>query len=208
MSDDTNGTPDGGADPNTARELQRARNDLTSVRAEMKTIRGERDAAVTERDDAIKSRDGYKGQIEKQRAEYEGKLADQTKAADDARSEAEKALSGLREASDRAVIEAEAKAGATRLGAHSPADLVRLLDLSGVARGEDGAVTGLDEALAAAKEARGYMFGEAPKPGAETGTTAAPPRPRVASASTDDVREIDPKAYAAKRAQFLVSARS
>lgn len=203
MSDDPNGLPDGGADPNTARELQRARADLTALRSELKTIRGERDAAVTERDDAIKSRDGYKGQIEKQRAEFEGKLADQTKAADEAKTAAEQALAGVREASDRAVIEAEAKAAATRLGAHNPADVVRLLDMSGVKRGEDGAIAGLDEALTAAKEARAYMFGEAPKPGAMTGTTQSPAPPKPGAPAPFDARTVSAKDYEASRSQFL-----
>lgn len=204
MSDDPTPTPDGG-DPNTVRELQRARADLTRLRAELKEIAGQRDAATTERDDAIKARDGYKGQLEKQKGEHDARVTELTEAAAKAKTEAEEALAGVRSASDRAVIEAEAKAAATRLGAHAPGDLVKLLDLSTVKRGEDGAVTGLDEVLTAAKEARGYMFGEAPKPGAQTGNTNAPPAPKPGDPAPFDARKASTDDYEAHKRQMLAA---
>jgi len=207
MSDTNNGTPDGAADPNTARELHKARGDLTTLRAELKALRDERDTIRTERDEAIKSRDGYKGQIEKQRGEHEAKVAELTSAASKAKADADEVLASVRTASDRAVIEAEAKAVATSLGAHAPADVVRLLDLSTVTRGEDGTIAGLTEALTAAKEARGYMFGEAPKPGTATGSTQAPAAPRATNPAAFDARTITPAEYEASKAQLLRGAR-
>jgi len=202
---ENNNPPDGGIDPNTVRELQKARADLTALRAELKTARDDRDATRGERDEAIKARDGYKGQLEKQRADFEGKLHDATEAPTKAKSDADEALASVRTASDRAVIEAEAKAAATRLGAHNPADVVRLLDLSEVKRGESGEITGLDEVLTAQKEARAYMFGEAAKPGAVTGTTTTQAPPRKGEPTGFDARNATPDDYAAQKRQMLAS---
>lgn len=47
---------------------------------------------------------------------------------------------------------------------------MKLADLSTV-KFEEGKIVGLDEVVTASKEARGYLFAEAPKPGSVTGNT-------------------------------------
>ena len=195
---DNNDTPDGGADPNTARELRKARDDLKALREDMKSIRSERDSAITERDDAIKSRDGYKGQIEKQKSEYEAKIAEANEGVTKAQAEAAEALAAKTAAANEAVIRAEAKAAATRMGSVAPDDVVRLIDLSSVTIGEDGAVNGLDEVLTAAKEAKSYLFTEAPKPGVVTGNTKSAPAPKSGVPADFNARTATPEQVAAR----------
>lgn len=205
MSEDNN-TPDGGVDQNTVRELQRARADLTALRAELKTIRSERDSAITERDDAIKSRDGYKGQIEKQRGEFEAQVAAANEAATKSKADADAAMSE-REASYRAgLIRANAEAAATRLGAVDAKDAVRLMDLSSVTVADDGSFVGLDEVVAAAKESKGYLFAEAAKPGSVTGNTVSSPAPKPVSGQPASVSDMSPAEYAAAKRGFLSGA--
>lgn len=193
-----NDPADVGADPNTVRELQKARADLKSLRDEMKAIRSERDSAITERDDAIKSRDGYKGQIEKQRTEYEAKISEATENVTKAQAEAAEALAARTAAANEAVIRAEAKAAATRMGSVAPDDVVRLIDLSTVKIGEDGAITGLDEVMTAAKEAKAYLFTEPAKPGVVTGNTQSTPAPKPGTPSEFNARTAKPEEVSAR----------
>ncbi|GAN66897.1 MULTISPECIES: phage scaffolding protein [Acetobacter] len=190
-------------DPNTPRELEKARSDLKTLRAELQAARAERDTIRAERDDAIKSRDGLKAQFDKQKTEFEGKLTDATAAVTKAQADAVEAGKAAKAQADAAVIRAEAKAAATRLGAVAPEDVVKLIDLDAVKIGENGEVEGLDAVMAAAKEARGYLFSEPPKPGAETGTTKTPPAPKAGEPGPLNARTLSDEDYAKQKQQFL-----
>ncbi|NVN02200.1 MULTISPECIES: phage scaffolding protein [Asaia] len=185
-------------DPNTVRELERARADLKTLRAELKGVQEDADRAR-------KERDGFKGQMEKQRAEQDAKLAEAAAANDALRAENETAMTELRSAGDKALMHAKAEAIATRLGAHDPADVVRLLDLSAVKRSEDGAFEGLAEVLEAAKESKAYLFGEPPKTGAEQGTTRTAPAPQPGKPEPVNARTMATQDYEARKRQFLAS---
>ncbi|WP_102323882.1 phage scaffolding protein [Komagataeibacter saccharivorans] len=185
-------------DPNTVRELEKARADIKTVRAELNAARAERDAIRTERDDAIKSRDGLKAQFDKQKADGEKALADANAAVEQAKADAEAATKGATEKANAAVIRAEAKAAAVRLGAVNPEDVVKLIDLDTVKMGEDGKIDGLDAVMEAAKENRGYLFSEPPKPGTETGTTKTTPAPKVGDPAPFDAATAKPGDVAAQ----------
>lgn len=204
---ENNGPADAGGDPNTVRELQRARADLVKLRDELKSARGERDAATAERDDAIKSRDGYKGQIEKQKADYEAKLTEANAATEKATTDAAAAIAEKDASYQQGLIRANAEAAFTRAGAVNPEDAVKLADLSSV-KFEDGKIIGLDEVVTASKEARGYLFTEAPKPGSVTGNTTTKTPPKPGEAGPFDAMTSDPKAYEAEKARALAAARS
>jgi len=187
-------------DPNTVRELEKARADIKTVRAELNAARAERDAIRTERDDAIKSRDGLKAQFDKQKSDGEKALADANAAVEQAKADAEAATKGATEKANAAVIRAEAKAAAVRLGAVNPDDVVKLIDLGTVKMGEDGKIDGLDAVMEAAKESRGYLFSEPTKPGAETGTTKTTPAPKAGDPAPFNARTADAKDVAANAA--------
>lgn len=184
-------------DPNTVRELEKARADLVTVRGELKSARAERDAIRGERDEAIKSRDGLKAQFDKQKTDGEKALADANAAVEQAKAAAEEAGKAAKAQADAAVIRAEAKAAAVRLGAVNPEDVVKLIDLGTVKMGENGQVEGLDAVMDAAKESRGYLFIEPAKPGTETGTTKTTPAPKAGDPAPFDARTADAKDVAA-----------
>jgi len=96
----------------------------------------------------------------------------------------EEALARVREDSDREVIVSALRAEAIRNGAHNPDDVVRLIDLKGIDRGEDGSVVGVVEALQQARQERAYLFGEALRPGYSSGTTVGQAAPRPGSENT------------------------
>ncbi|MBS1050485.1 phage scaffolding protein [Gluconobacter japonicus] len=185
-------------DPNTVRELERARADIKAIRAELKD-------AHADVDRARKERDGFKGQLETQKNAFEAQLAEAKTASEKATADHEAALTQLKTAGERAVMEAQAETLATRLGAHNPADVVRLVDLSAVKRGEDGKFEGLAEALEAAKTERAYLFGEPPKTGAEQGRTITAPAPKPGASEPVNARTMDGKDYEAQKRQFLAS---
>ena len=54
------------------------------------------------------------------------------------------------------------------------------------------------------REAKPYVFGKAPAPGTQTGTTASTAQPpQRANPTAFDARNADPTAYAAQRAEML-----
>lgn len=187
-------------DPNTVRELEKARADLVTLRGELKSARSERDTIRGERDEAIKSRDGLKAQFDKQKADGEKALADANAAIEQAKADAEAATKGATEKANAAVIRAEAKAAAVRLGAVNPEDVVKLIDLGTVKMGENGQVEGLDAVMEAARESRAYLFTEPAKPGTETGTTKTTPAPRAGDPAPFDATKADTKDVASAAA--------
>ncbi|WP_062018235.1 phage scaffolding protein [Gluconobacter japonicus] len=202
-------------DQNTVRELERARADLTRKNEEISSLKGFRDEVSTlraemastrkERDEAIKSRDGFKGQLETQKNAFEAQLAEAKMASEKVAADHEATVAQLKTAGERAVMEAQAETLATRLGAHNPADVVRLVDLSAVKRGEYGKFEGLTEALEAAKTERAYLFGEPPKTGAEQGRTITAPAPKPGTSEPVNARTMDGNDYEAQKRQFLAS---
>lgn len=200
MSDNANPADagNGGADPNTPRELARARADIVTLRNELKAAREDGDAVRAERDAAIKARDGFKGQLAQQKSDFEGKLAEAQREVEAAKTEAQTAVAQSKTQADQAVIRAEAKALATKLGAVSPDDVVRLIDLSEVKMGENGQIEGLDAVMDAAKESRGYLFTQPVEPGTKTGTTKTAPDPKPGKAEPFDARKATPEEVAAK----------
>ncbi|KON63798.1 hypothetical protein KOEU_27050 [Komagataeibacter europaeus] len=134
---------------------------------DMDTMRRELAALRAERDEAMQAR-----------ATLEADLARATEQATTARTRA-----------SRAVIRAEARAMAARMGAVEPADVVRLVDLSAVTLADDGTPQGLDAIMQAARDNRAYLF-TTPQPasGAAIGTTASGPAPRAGDPAPFDAR--------------------
>ena len=112
--------------------------------------------------------------------------------------EARAALESERAAADRRLVCAEVKAAAVRLGAHDPADLLKLIDTSALAIGTDGEVAGLEEFLGKVKAAKPWAF-SGPSPtgqpaGATTSSTARPPAGKAATARITDLPEAERRA--------------
>jgi hypothetical protein len=88
-------------------------------------------------------------------------------------------LAAERAAANARIVAAEVKVAAVKMGAHEPADLLKLIDVSKLTTGEDGEVKGVDDLLAAVKAAKPWAFSgpgrSGEKPGATTTSTATPP---------------------------------
>lgn len=134
-------------------------------------------------------RTALRQQLAEVRAALEAEKA-ATKAAQDAQEAAVKrAREETQAAANQRLLQSEIKAAAAKMGACDPGDLLKLLDTSKLTIGEDGAVAGLDEFLAAAKEAKPWAFsGQSPTgqpAGATTSSTAkAPTTPTTAQKIT------------------------
>jgi len=115
----------------------------------------------------------------------------------------EEALARVREDSDREVIVSALRAEAIRNGAHNPDDVVRLIDLKGIDRGEDGSVVGVLEALQQARQERAYLFGEALRPGYSSGTTVGQAAPRPGGIEPFNARAASEADYETRKWQFL-----
>lgn len=115
----------------------------------------------------------------------------------------EEALSRVKTESNREVVTAALRAEAMRMGAHNPDDVVRLIDVSGVRRDDDGAVIGVTEALAGARRERAYLFGEQVRPGVSLGTTVGHGAPRPGGLEPFDARSASSADYETRKWQFL-----
>ncbi|GAJ30390.1 phage scaffolding protein [Acidomonas methanolica] len=115
----------------------------------------------------------------------------------------EAALARVRAEGDQAVIAASLRAEAMRLGAHNPDDVVRLMDRSEVARGDDGEVRGVAAAIERCRRERGYLFSAGGVPGTASGSTFAVAAPRPGEAPPFDARKLSDTDYAARKWQFL-----
>ncbi|QDH24455.1 hypothetical protein D5366_03485 [Neokomagataea tanensis] len=132
-----------------------------------------------------------------------GEMADMISRQDALKRTHEEALTRVKTESNREVVTAALRAEAVRMGAHNPDDVVRLIDLSGVRREEDGAVIGVAEALDHARRDRAYLFGERARPGVALGTTVAHGAPRPGGAEHFDARVASHADYEARKWQFL-----
>ena len=108
------------------------------------------------------------------------------------------------------IISAEVKAAATRAGAHDPAALLKLLDLSKLQVGDDGEIAGVDELLTAAKAATPWAFSSpsatGARPGPTTASTAAAPAGTQGGAKHS--RDMTPEEKAAELRKYGVRLRA
>ncbi len=85
-------------------------------------------------------------------------------------------------------------------------DGLKLLDLSGAKLDDGGNLTNAADMLGAMKEAKPYFFGQAPKPGTVTGTTASTMTPpKQAPATGFDARKAPPADYATAKREMLAA---
>lgn len=189
MSENNDPTPD----PNTERELARARADIKVLRSDLR--------------DARSTADEYRTRLEQQQTQHaeavsalERSVAEANAQRDKAQADAGVALTEAQTAAETALIAAKAEALATKFGAHNPEDVVRLVDLSGVTRGEDGSFTGLQEAIDQAKEQRAYLFaGEVKTDGQKGSTTTPTPKQSTEPATSTSVKDMSEVEYLAQR---------
>jgi hypothetical protein len=103
-----------------------------------------------------------------------------------------------RAAANARIVAAEVKAAAVKMGAHEPSDLLKLIDISKLAIGEDGEVKGVDDLLTAVKAVKPWAFSgpsrSGEKPGATTTSTATPPNTSPGSKRLRDLPAAERKA--------------
>lgn len=177
-------------------DLDAAKSENASLTRTITSLRSERDAAVKSRDELTAEHDSAVKALQ-------AKLDEAVSASEAAKSDADGKIATLKADADRALAAAEFKAAAIRSGAKNADDLAKLTDLSGVKRNEDGSFAGLEEAVSAAKESRAYLFEEAPKSGAASGTTQGKTKAPTPDDSQFDARSASDNDYAARKAQFL-----
>lgn len=164
MADEPDDAAPAQGDPNTPRELARARADAKAMREERDRYRGDLDTLR-------KENDGLRGKVQQTTNEFTAFKADAEKATATLRAESDQALTQARTDADRAVISAEVRAEAVKAGVHNPVDFVKLVDLSGLKRGEKGDIEGVSDLIATQRKERGYLFGNG-----STASTASTPR--------------------------------
>ena len=197
MADDNDGSPDGGnVDPNTARELARARADLKALREELKAQRGDLDS---ERNTSA----GLRGQITKLQNESKESADRFGSERAELTSANEKAIADLRSEIERTSVSAELRVAAVQAGVHNVDDILRLADTGGIKRKDDGTLDGVAETVAALKESRPYLFADAPKPGVVAGTTTNGTRPPAPAAPTAFDARTAPREDLARNAAAL-----
>nr|WP_249211468.1 phage scaffolding protein [Gluconobacter cerinus] len=133
-------------------------------------------------------------------------MADAVARQEDLQRSHEEIVSRVKQESDREIIVAALRSEAVRLGAYNPEDVVRLIDMGGVTRTEDGAVVGVIEALEQARQERAYLFGEIVRPGYSSGTTVGYPAPKPGGIEPFDARAATEADYEARKWQFLAQA--
>ncbi|KXV22554.1 phage scaffolding protein [Gluconobacter japonicus] len=118
----------------------------------------------------------------------------------------EEVISRVKRESNHDVMVAALRSEAIRMGAHNPDDVVRLIDMEGVTRNEDGTVMGVTEVLERARNDRGYLFGDVLRPGYSSGTTVGHPAPRPGEVEAFNARSATDSDYEARKWQFLAGA--
>lgn len=171
MADEPNDPPDGGADPNTPRELHKARADAKRYREEADRLRADLDATA-------KEANGLRGKVTQTTKERDDAAAEHARLMTEREAKLTADLTEARSSADKRVIAAELRALAAKAGAVNPADMVKLLDTSALTITPDGDVKGAAELVEQAKKDRAYLFGAA---GVSSNPTA-PPKPDDPSA--------------------------
>lgn len=174
-------------------DVQKLQAALEKANANAKGHRLTAEEAVAERDAIRKEADGLRGKQQQTQNDFDAFKAERMSKEAELASAHEKVLADLRGEVDRTAIGAEVRVAAVKAGVQNADDMLKLIDLTGIKRGEDGKLTGVDETVTAFKDSRPFMFGEAPKPGTVTGTTGSPASaPRPAALSTFDARTATP----------------
>ncbi|WP_438384106.1 phage scaffolding protein [Asaia sp. BMEF1] len=93
------------------------------------------------------------------------------------------------------------RAEAVRLGAHDPDAVMALMDRSGIGWSEQGEISGVEEAMAQARRARGFLFQDPRSTVASVGRESVVPRP--AAEQMQDARALTKADYVARKRQFL-----
>ncbi len=119
-----------------------------------------------------------------------------------AQNEREAAVSSIRDEADERVIRSEIRLQAMRSGIID-LDALRLLETSGLAVRTDGSVEGAEEAVAALKVSKPYLFGDGRPSGllGSTGQARRPPSP--ARPETPDARTMPRDQWQLERARLL-----
>lgn len=201
MAEEDTGAPDGDAvatthadrrdtyrepyrDPNTDREITRAREEAKRFRQERDDYRREIERLRADVTDKIKESDGLRGRLKQVGDELHAAKADREqteKSLTEERLRVEGELKAAHEAAltdfgakaKQRLIHAELKAAALRAGMVDP-DGLKLLDLTAADLTDDGSVSLPNGFWDQAKEAKPYLFGT-PQP--TTSTTTRPPPP-------------------------------
>ncbi|GBR09257.1 phage minor structural protein GP20 [Gluconobacter japonicus] len=118
----------------------------------------------------------------------------------------EEVISRVKRESDHDVMVAALRSEAIRMGAHNPDDVVRLVNMEGVSRNDDGTVVGVTEVLERTRNDRAYLFGDLVRPGYSSGTTVGHPAPRPGEAEAFNARSATDSDYEARKWQFLAGA--
>ena len=190
MPDDNGNSPDGGennGDPNTPRELAKARADAKRYREEAERLRGDLDHKT-------KEADGLRGKLKQVQDESEASKADRLKAEGETKAQYEASLNEAKESAKQRLIEARLEARAVRAGVVDDLDALKLLPLDGVNLDDAGRITLPDGYFDRVKEAKPYLFGQAPS---NTSQTNPAPKPadtkpvRATEMTADQAAELE-----------------
>ncbi len=175
---DEDSSPDGGntTDPNTGRELARARNDAKRYREEAASLREETQRLHDEIKAEKKVADGLRGKVQQVQNEaaaamserdakdeatarsHEESLAAMRAKEFDTKAGFETALATSKQERDDLQVTYEMRNAALKAGVVDENDIVKLLDRSSLKLTKDGQVTGLSELIEQAKTDKPYLF--------------------------------------------------
>lgn len=170
MADEIDPAPDGagqnGRDPNTDRELQRARADAKRYREEINALR--EDVARLH-----KEAEGHRGRAKQLEGELNAAKEDRLRFEGETKAEHEKRIAELDAEAKKRLTLAELKAEAIKAGIRDTRGL-NLLDLSRAELADDGSIKLPEGFFDKAKEDMPWLFGDM-KPPVTSATTAKPP---------------------------------
>lgn len=107
----------------------------------------------------------------------------------------------ITQAARETVLKNALRAEAVRLGAHDPEAVMALMDRSGIGWSEEGEISGVEEVMAQARQARGFLFRDPRVTAASVGRESGVPKP--ADVQVQDARVLAEADYAARKRQFL-----
>jgi len=110
-------------------------------------------------------------------------------------------LARITEAARTSILENALRTEAIRLGAHDPDAVMALMDRSSIGWSEQGNISGVEQAMAQIREARGYLFHDSRILADQAGRGNVVPKP--APAQIQDARSLTEADYAARKRQFL-----
>ncbi|WP_158625315.1 MULTISPECIES: phage scaffolding protein [unclassified Asaia] len=110
-------------------------------------------------------------------------------------------LSRIRSEARESAVTSALRSEAIRLGAHDADAVIALMDRSGISWSDAGGLSGVEDAMNRAREARGFLFRE--ERIGLPGSTGVGTAPRPAPAQAQDARLLPQQDYAARKRQFL-----